>query len=479
MKVLSYERINDMKTVEEEIYADESFRDSLATIGEDGSRKWIYPKKPKGRFTNYRKLFGYSLFTLFVLMPFLRINDEPVLLLNIIERHFSILGVVFWPQDFYLFLLAMMTGILFVVVFTVIYGRVFCGWACPQTIFMELLFRPIEYAIEGDYKQQMALNAAPLSASKFFKKLAKHVAFFSLSFFISNVFLMYIIGSDNWISMVTDNPLNHTAGLVLMLIFTGVFYGVYARFREQVCTAVCPYGRLQGVLMDKDTIVVAYDYERGEPRGKLVKNQPNAHGDCVDCKLCVHVCPTGIDIRNGVQMECVNCTACIDACDDVMTKIHKPTGLIRYASENNIAQKTPFKLTKRVIAYSIILLALMSVMTVLLATRPDIQTSILRTPGMLYQETSPGVYTNLYNVKIINKTKKVFPVIFKLENAEGEIKAVGHFPNAESKSITEGALFIELPESSIKGLKTELSIGVYHGEEKIETLTTTFVGPAN
>ncbi|MFN8415479.1 MAG: cytochrome c oxidase accessory protein CcoG [Cytophagaceae bacterium] len=468
-----------MKSVEEDIYADESFRDSIATIGEDGSRKWIYPKKPKGKFTNYRKIFGYSLFTLFLLMPFLRINDEPVLLLNIIERHFTILGVVFWPQDFHLFLLAMMTGIIFIVVFTAIFGRIFCGWICPQTIFMELLFRPIEYAIEGDYKKQMALNAAPLTGSKFIKKFSKHLAFFSLSFLISNVFLMYVIGSENWISMVTDNPLNHTAGLIMMLIFTGVFYGVYARFREQVCTQVCPYGRLQGVLTDKDTIVVAYDYERGEPRGKLSKGQYNTlKGDCVDCKLCVHVCPTGIDIRNGVQMECVNCTACIDACDEVMLKINKPVGLIRYASENAIANKAAFKLTKRVISYSLILLCLMSAMTVLLATRPDIQTSILRTPGMLYQEKSPGVYTNLYDLKIINKTKKTFPVSFKIENVKGDILPVGHIPGAQSKSITDGKIFIQLPESSLNGLKTELSIGVYHGNEKIETIKTTFVGPA-
>jgi cytochrome c oxidase accessory protein FixG len=468
-----------MKCVEEDIYADDSFRDSLATIGEDGNRKWIYPKKPKGKFTNYRKIFGYSLFILFLIMPFLRINDEPVLLLNIIERHFSILGVVFWPQDFQLFLLAMMTGILFIVVFTVIFGRIFCGWACPQTIFMELLFRPIEYLIEGDYKQQIALNAAPLSGTKFIKKLTKHVAFFSLSFLISNVFLMYIIGSENWISMVTDNPFNHTAGLVLMFLFTGVFYGVYARFREQVCTAVCPYGRLQGVLMDKDTIVVAYDYERGEPRGKIHKGQEKAtKGDCVDCKLCVHVCPTGIDIRNGVQMECVNCTACIDACDEVMKKIHQPLGLIRYASENGIAQKASFNLTKRVIAYSIVLLILISVMSTLLITRPDIQTSILRTPGLLYQEKSDSIYSNLYDIKIINKTKKSFPVTFKLENINGSIISVGHIPDAKSKSITEGKLFVELPESSLNGIKTELRIGVYRGTEKIETITTTFVGPA-
>lgn len=468
-----------MKTVDEGIYADESFRDSLATIGEDGKRKWIYPKKPKGTFTNYRKIFGYSLFILFLVMPFLRINDEPVLLLNVIERHFSILGVVFWPQDFHLFLLAMITFILFVVVFTVIYGRIFCGWACPQTIFMELLFRPIEYWIEGDYKQQKALNDAPLSTTKFIKKSTKHIAFFSLSFLISNVFLMYIMGTEAWLEMVTDNPFLHTSGLLLMLLFTAVFYGVYARFREQVCTAVCPYGRLQGVLLDKDSIVVAYDYVRGEPRGKINKweKEPTT-GDCVDCKLCIHVCPTGIDIRNGVQMECINCTACIDVCDEVMEKVHRPTGLIRYASENGIAKNMPFRWTKRAIAYSVVLFVLLSVITTLLATRPDIETSILRTPGMLYQEKAPGIYTNLYNVKIVNKTKKSFPLQFKLENKKGSIQAVGQFPTAESKSITDGALFIELAQEELKGLKTDVIVGVYRGDEKIEEIKTSFVGPA-
>ena len=458
----------------------ESFRDHISTVDKDGKRVWVYPKKPKGKFTRYRNYVGYTLLAFFFIAPFVRINQEPLIMLNVLERHFVLFGIVFWPQDFHLFLLATLALIVFVVLFTVIYGRVFCGWACPQTIFMELVFRKIEYWIEGDWKQQKLLNDSPLTQNKIVKKVFKHSVFFAISFIISNLFLTYIIGTDAWIKMISDNPLKHIGGLSSMFIFTAVFYFVYAKFREQVCTTVCPYGRLQGVMLDKKSIVVAYDYVRGENRAKIHKHEDRVlaeKGDCIDCHHCVDVCPTGIDIRNGLQMECINCTACIDACDDILTKVGFQTGLIRYASEEGIAERKPFKFTKRIAAYSSVLLILIFSLALLLITRPDVETSILRTPGILYQKQGEMAYSNLYNLKIVNKTRNGLNLNFKLENLPGEIRMVGKVPDVKAQAISEGAMFVILAKSQINAMKTKLEIGVYEGTRKIETVSTTFISP--
>ncbi len=318
----------------------ESFRDSLSTVSKEGKRKWVYPKKPSGKFYNARTIVSIILLAILFGTPFIKVDGHPFVLFDVIHRNFIIFGILFGPHDFFLFGLLMITFIVFIFLFTVVFGRVFCGWICPQTIFMEMVFRKIEYWIEGDFRQQMALNKSPWTSEKIFKKTSKQSIFFTISFIISNFFLAYLIGMDQLIKIVTDPPSEHINGLMAMLAFSGVFYWVFSSFREQACTMVCPYGRLQGVLLDQDSVVISYDYVRGEPRGKIRKSETqDKKGDCVDCHLCVDVCPTGIDIRDGVQLECVNCTACIDACDDVMDKIKKPRGLIRYDSLNGIENK--------------------------------------------------------------------------------------------------------------------------------------------
>jgi len=339
----------------ENFYRDESFRDSISTIKEDGSRNWIYPKKPKGKLYNYRTMVSIVLLFFLFVIPWIKINGNPFFLFNVIERKFVVFGNIFWPQDFHLFLLAMITFVVFVVLFTVIFGRVFCGWVCPQTIFMEMVFRKIEYWIEGDWKHQKKLDEQPWNSEKIFKKTSKNILFFGVSFAIANTFLAYIIGSDQLLEIQLDNPANHAGGLSAMILFTTVFYLVFSRFREQVCIAVCPYGRLQGVLLDRNSVVVTYDYNRGEKRGKWqgkreVRSEVGK-GDCIDCHQCVDVCPTGIDIRNGTQLECINCTACIDACDNVMEKTGLEPGLIRYDSEEGVANGKGFKFTTRIKAY--------------------------------------------------------------------------------------------------------------------------------
>jgi cytochrome c oxidase accessory protein FixG len=455
-----------------------SFRDTLSTLDEEGKRRWIYPKKPAGRWYDARKWLSYFLLLVLFGAPFVRIGGEPLFMANVLERKFVILGKVFWPQDFYLFGLAMVTMVVFVILFTVVFGRLFCGWVCPQTIFMEMLFRRIEYAIEGDWKQQIKLRKQPWDFEKVWKKTLKHVLFFVISFLIANTFLAYIIGSDALIDIVTSPPSEHLVGLLSITAFTGVFYGVFAKFREQVCTNVCPYGRLQGVLFDRNTMVVAYDHRRGEGRGRMHKGEDRAatgKGDCIDCGLCVDVCPTGIDIRNGTQLECINCTACMDSCDAVMDKIDRPRGLIGYKSEQSIAERVRFTFTTRMKAYTAVLTVLMGVMLALILTRADIGATILRTPGVMTQKEADGRVSNLYNYKVINKTGMPMPIEFKILDRQGELRFVGELKPLETKGISEGAMFIVLDKAQLDGLKTKVTIGIYSNGRLLRRVNTSFI----
>ncbi len=459
---------------------DESFRDSIATIDAEGHRKWIFPKKPKGKFYKYRTYVSYLFLLLFFSVPLIRIGGEPLLMINIVQRKFIIFGQIFWPEDFYLFAIGMLTFAVFIILFTVVFGRLFCGWVCPQTIFMEMVFRKIEYWIEGDFKQQRLLKKTAWNTDKICKKVSKHFIFFCISFIIANTFLAYIIGSDELIKIMSDYPSNHISGLIAILVFTSVFYGVYARFREQVCLVVCPYGRLQGVLLDKKSISIAYDYIRGEKRAKIHKNEDRKVkklGDCIDCHHCVDVCPTGIDIRNGLQMECVNCTACMDACDEMMENVGLKKGLIRYASEDGIAKNEKLKVTPRTIGYSFVLLSLSTVWIVLLLTRTPVESIILRSSGTLYQAQQDGRISNLYNYSVINKTNNAMPVKFILESPKGEIKLVKDSIYLNKQSVAEGSMFVILDSTALSSYKVKIKIGVYSNGKKLETVSTNFLGP--
>ncbi|MCR5889702.1 cytochrome c oxidase accessory protein CcoG [Hymenobacter sp. J193] len=457
-----------------------SFRDTIATVDAAGKRVWLYPKKPGGRLYRYRKWLSYGLLALLFAGPWLRIHGLPLLMLNLPARRFIILGQIFWPQDFFILLLGSLTFVLFIIIFTVVYGRVFCGWVCPQTIFLEMVFRRIEYWLEGDAPQQKALDRADWDWNKTWRKTTKHALFLILSFLIANTFLAYIIGTDELLQIVTDRPAGHLGGLASMVLFTGLFYAVFARFREQVCTIACPYGRLQGVLLDKNSLVVAYDYKRGEPREKLRKNQERTAGDCIDCHQCVQVCPTGIDIRNGAQqMECTNCTACIDACNTIMTLVNLPEGLIRHASENDIAQGTRPRFTGRMKVLSGVLGVLLVVMTGLLVSRANVAATVLRTPGQLFQKTDRGSITNLYNISVINKTNRPYPLTLRvLEPAQGTISLVGTASlTLPAQGMTEGVFFAELPRRTLLRTNQKIRIGLYSGNELIAETSTKFLGP--
>lgn len=467
-------------TLEQQLYDEEAetFRNQLATVTNEGKRKWVYPKKPSGRFHRARIFVSAILLLILVLTPFIKVNGQPFMLFDFLNRKFILFGVLFGPHDFHLLVIAVISLIVFVILFTAVFGRIFCGWACPQTIFMEMVFRKIEYWIEGDSKDQRKLKAAPWTTSKFFKKTIKQIIFFAIAFFISNIFLSYIIGMDELLRIVTDPPSKHLQGLFAITVFSGIFYFVFSYFREQACTIVCPYGRLQGVLLDRDSIVIAYDNVRGEPRKKFKKDEGwENRGDCIDCYQCVEVCPTGIDIRNGIQLECVNCTACIDACDDIMDKIKRPRGLVRYASLNSIQNKAKWRFTPRAIGYSALLTVLVTVLVILLLNRTDFSVTVLRTAGLLYQEQPNDMVSNLYDLNIVNKTFNEMPVVLKLENLEGELKLVGNEIVLEPQGNIDAKFLVLLPKSELTRMSTPIDIGIYSGDNLIKKVSTSFLAP--
>lgn len=497
----------------------EAYRDKINTIQEDGKRKWVYPKKPSGWFTKRREIVAFFLLALMFSGPFIKMNGHPILMLNLLERKFILFGMAFWPADFHLVVLAALSLVVFIVLFTAIFGRIWCGWACPQTIFMEMVFRKIEYWIEGDFTSQIKLDQMPWNREKIIKKVGKNVIFFALSFLIANTFLAYIIGIDQLWTIVTDPPSQHLGGLIAISIFSLVFYGVFARFREQVCHFACPYGRFQSVLVDTKSLTVSYDFNRGEPRGvqkpekrrreralktegdvavataaispdvafdvvELAKNggsvpqEPVKFGDCIDCKQCVKVCPAGIDIRNGIQLECIQCTACIDACDEVMDKIDRPRGLVRYSSYDGIKKGQGFSFNGRMAFYSVVLALLLTLFVSLLALRPPTESILLRASGTLFQSLPNGNFSNIYTAKILNKTFEELAIEVKvLEPAGGIVTPITQFSTLKPQTVMEGRFFIELPEELVEPTRTNVTFGVFANGKQVETVKSTFIGP--
>ncbi len=460
---------------------DESFRDKITTVNEEGKRKWLFPKKPKGKFTNYRTILSYFLLIILFVIPWIKLDGEPFLMFNVLTRKFVLFGQVFWPQDFHIFGLIMIAMIIFITLFTTIYGRIFCGWICPQTIFMEMIYRKIEYWIDGNHKEQQRLKAQSWNTHKIFKRTFKYFLFYLIALAITHTFLAYIIGADKLIEIQTSPVSEHLGGFIAILIFSLIFFFVFAWFREQVCLIVCPYGRLQGVMLDRNSLVVAYDYIRGEGRSKYKKGENRKEkglGDCIDCDLCVQVCPTGIDIKNGTQLECINCTACIDACDSVMDSVGFEHGLIRIDSENAIADGKRIKFSFRSKAYSVFLILLIVVIGFLFKLRGGVETSILRTPGVMYQQNEDGTISNLYNFKVVNKSNKKLELTFKLLNAKGRLKIVGQeMLTIEKGGSGQAAFFIEIPAPELKERNTILKIGIFNHGELIEEENTSFNAP--
>lgn len=457
----------------------ENFRGQLATVGEQGKRNWIYPKKPKGPLHNYRRVLAWLLLGLFFAGPFIKIGGHPLLLFNVFDRKFVILGSVFWPQDTHLLIFLMLIFVVFILLFTVVFGRVWCGWACPQTVFMEMVFRKIEYWIEGSASRQKKLNAQPWNFEKIWKKTAKQGVFLLISFWVSHTFMAYLIGISEMQEIISSGPRANWGGFSGLLFFTGVFYFVFSYFREQACTVVCPYGRLQGVFLDKKSIVVMYDWLRGEPRGKLKKGTPQPDkGDCIDCTLCVQVCPTGIDIRNGTQMECVNCTACIDACDEVMTKVNKPKGLIRFDSHEGVEERKKSLVTPRVLAYSGVLVILLGIMGFLLVGRAPVETTLTRTPGSIYQIKNDSIISNMYQLQMINKSFDPMQLSFEVEPEGAKLFfPAGEMKELEGQEKADVYVFIEMPRRIFNENGEKFRLIVKKDGELVQTIKSRFPGP--
>lgn len=459
------------------INKDESYRNHLATVSVTGKRTFIHPKKPSGKLHSIRAVVAWILLAFLFSAPFITMNGHQMLQFNVIERTFIVFGVLFRPQDFFIFALSFLVLLLFIATFTSIFGRLWCGWACPQTIFLEFVFRKIEYLIEGDFLKQKTLEAMKWNAEKIIKKFSKHIIFFSISFLIANTFLAYIIGSESVLKIIFEPVEMHLTGFIAITIFSFVFYMVFARFREQACIIACPYGRFQSVMVDDKTIAVTYDFKRGEPRGKMVKGSTETKGDCIDCHQCVHVCPTGIDIRNGIQLECVNCTACIDACDEVMTKIKKPKGLIRYASYENIVKGTTFKLNARNFAYISVLTILTTILIFIFSNREQFDALLLRQPGTIYQQIDQTHFANMYNLKVSNKTDVELKSTLEVTSIPAEIKFIDDFKSVEPQGIKEFKLFIVVDKKYLQSNTNHLELIFRTQDGGVKKIKTQFLAP--
>jgi cytochrome c oxidase accessory protein FixG len=460
---------------------EEEFRDRISTVNEKGKRIWIFPKKPKGKFTNRRKLVSYLLLAFLFAAPFIKVNGSQLLEFNLIEQKFSIFGATFWPQDLYLFAILLVIFVIFIILFTIVYGRIFCGWICPQTIFMEFVFRQIEYWIDGDFKHQMALDKAPWDAKKWGKRILKHSLFWIVSFAVANTFLAYIIGSDNLWKIQTEPIQDHIGGLISIVIFTTIFYFVFSYLREQVCTTICPYGRLQGVLLDANSMVVAYDHVRGESRAKFKKGEDRKtvnKGDCIDCYQCVHVCPTGIDIRNGTQLECINCTACIDACDTMMEGVGMEKGLIRFVSENGIRNRTRFQWTRRVVSYTVMLFVMIIVFVIMLVNRDDFNTTILRQRGSTYQLADDDYITNIFELDLSNKTKKDFKVKLVSSDPRVKITIANNKITLPAEEYLRERFVAKFPYEVIADGTKKIDIIILGNGKEIDRETIKIIGPS-
>lgn len=452
-----------------------------STVTANGKRRWLYPLLRKGTLYQYRSIFSYVLLLFLFSAPFVKVNNHQFMLFNIIELKFILFGQVFWPQDFFIFVIAMLLVLISIVLFTIAFGRIFCGWICPQTIFLEMVFRKIEVWIEGEPNARKKLDEGAWTSEKYVKKISKHFLFLLISFLISNTFLAYIISSDNLFKIINEPVQNHWLGFTGICFFTLAFYFVFSKMRELVCIVACPYGRLQGVMLDKNSLVVAYNFLRGEPRGKHQKKDTinETVGDCVDCNLCVAVCPTGIDIRKGTQLECVNCTACIDACDQVMNKINKPKRLIGFYSEKMIEHQQKPQFTLRMKAYSIIILVMIGVLSYFLINRKDVDMSILRAGGMLYQQQPNGYISNLYTAELMNKTNKTVRIKIKPENTLMKIKWIQGVDTIAKESTIKITFFVSIPKKNITESKTSIYLMLEQNGKLIAKKETNFLGPLN
>lgn len=444
------------------------FKEHLYTIDKRGNRLWVYPHIVSGFFRKKRAVVALFLICFYILTPWITIGSDQAIFLDISNRRFIFFGLTFWASDSE-FLVMVLGGLgISLFFFSALFGRVWCGWACPETVFLEFIFRPIEAFFEGGPNDRRKLDAAPWDFQKIFKKVGKYFSFAVFSWILASTSLAYFLGRTPLWHMMLDGPLDHMPMFTLTLAMMAFLLFQFGWFREQFCTVVCPYARFQSVLLDPHSLVVGYDSKRGEPRGK------NSEGDCIDCGLCVRVCPTGIDIRNGLQLECVQCTACIDACDSIMEKIGKPKGLVRYASEERLKGNTTKILRPRIVVYALMITGYLVLFTYSLITKDSAEVRILRQPGEApFQIVAPGIIDNHFNIHISNKSNQVdsFSVI---GSSDERVKVIT--PIQEMKvpagSLKDLPVFLQFPGSILEHGTKKITLYVksmngYKGSQEI------------
>lgn len=456
-------------------------RDKMTTIGQGGKRFWLYPAKFSGAWLNRRRLTAVVLIIFFFLLPWLKINGTQVVLLDIAERKFAFFGLVLWPQDFAILWFFAAGSAILILFLTAQWGRLWCGWACPQTVFLEHVFRRIEIMIEGDARQRRKLDAAPMSAAKFGKKALKYLLFIIVSSHFANTVLCYFVGTDQVLQMTFQDPRENWGWFTFMAFFNFMFFVDFAWFREQFCLIACPYGRFQSVLLDSDSMIVGYDYNRGEPRGKMRKNETRTAGDCIDCNRCVAVCPTGIDIRQGLQMECINCTACMDACDEIMFKVNKPAKLIRYTSIADLEGRLRRFMRPRVLVYLLLATALYGVGTYLFLFNRGLKFQIVRPPGQSFTlSESDAVVSNHFEVKATNRSDQIWTVVVEVEEPLMLTTPLNPWPIPAEETATL-PIFVRKQKSQFQTSGKERATVTFRDKEHGEVLyqtEVTLMGPA-
>lgn len=387
---------------------------ALSTLNEDGTRRWLRPRPSRGKFWHARRVVAWGLILIFAALPYITVGGHPAMLIDLANRKFHFFGQTLLPTDTPIF--ALLIGSMFVGIFavTALFGRIWCGWACPQTVYMEFLYRPIERFFDGEPGRKQRIHGAAG-----FRKTLKHITFFLVTLYIAHLALAYFVGVKTLATWVTQSPLEHPGAFLIMAATLGLMTFDFGYFREQTCLIACPYGRLQAALLDRKSLIVSYDPKRGEPRGAKkrasaspseaivsldILTAPEPRGDCIDCRMCVTTCPTGIDIREGLQMECIGCAQCIDACNDVMDKIKRPRGLIRYSSQAAMAGERARVFRPRLVIYLVIWAGLFSLMSMLFVTRPPAETSLLPRIGAPFYEASEGAIANAIRLRVVNRS---------------------------------------------------------------------------
>jgi len=453
--------------------------ETSSTIGDEGRRRWVYSDLVYGRFTRWRDRLAALLIVLYLAVPWIEFNGVPLLRFDVPGRRFYILGGTFVATDLFLLALFMLIALVGLFWFSAVFGRLWCGWACPQTVYLEGVFRRLERWIEGSPAQRRKLDHGPRNGSFWTKKITKHLLYVGIAALLALSFTAYFVPPDESYAMFWNlGREGHPAAMIVAIVTALLVYLDFAWFREQFCHFLCPYARIQSVFLDDDSLIIGYDPVRGEPRGPIRRNDTQERGDCIDCKRCVQVCPAGIDIRDGLQLECVQCTACIDACDHVMTKIGKPKGLVRYDSVSGIERRKRRIARPRVLIYSGVMLILLITLGWRLADREDVSLAVVRLPGTPYVVQEDGMVRNMLQLNITNTLGETQSVRAELVGPEGsELLVQGQpFEIPPGERVTANA-FVLVPEDQIVSSATEIQIRVLSGDRLVNSQSAKFLGP--